>query len=53
MSQRGGASYAYAKAGFGENVGYYVGLTRYIATSIAWGVLGTGLSQNFSKNLRV
>lgn len=39
---KGGASYAYAKAGFGENVGYYVGLTRYIAASIAWGVLGTG-----------
>lgn len=40
---KGGAAYAYAKAAFGENVGFYVGVTRYIAASIAWGVMGTGV----------
>lgn len=40
---QGGASYAYAKAAFGENIGFYVGITRYIAASIAWGVMGTAV----------
>ena len=40
---KGGASYAYAKAAFGENIGFYVGITRFIAASIAWGVLGTAV----------
>ncbi|BAW17146.1 putative amino acid permease [Streptococcus intermedius] len=40
---QGGASYAYAKAAFGENIGFYVGITRFIAASIAWGVLGTAV----------
>uniref|UniRef100_UPI00128FFE21 amino acid permease n=1 Tax=Streptococcus suis TaxID=1307 RepID=UPI00128FFE21 len=31
---KGGAAYAYAKAAFGDNVGFYVGITRYIAASI-------------------
>lgn len=40
---KSGAAYAYAKAAFGENVGFYVGITRFIAASIAWGVLATGV----------
>lgn len=40
---KGGASYAYAKAAFGENVGFYVGITRVVAACIAWGVLATAV----------
>ncbi|MSU86634.1 APC family permease [Streptococcus dysgalactiae] len=40
---KGGAAYAYTKAAFGDNWGFYVGITRYIAASIAWGVMGTGV----------
>lgn len=40
---KGGAAYAYTKAAFGDNLGFYVGITRYIAASIAWGVMGTGV----------
>lgn len=40
---KSGAAYAYAKAAFGENVGFYVGITRFVAASIAWGVLETGV----------
>lgn len=40
---KGGAAYAYAKAAFGDQIGFYVGITRYIAASIAWGVMGTGV----------
>lgn len=40
---KGGAAYAYAKAAFGENVGYYVGITRFIAAAIAWGVMATAV----------
>ncbi|WP_262900914.1 amino acid permease [Staphylococcus simulans] len=36
---KSGASYAYATAAFGENVGFYVGITRFVAASIAWGAL--------------
>lgn len=40
---KGGAAYAYARAAFGDNVGFYVGITRYIASCIAWGVMGTAV----------
>ncbi|WP_260869891.1 APC family permease [Bacillus thuringiensis] len=40
---KSGAAYAYAKAAFGANVGLYVGITRFIAASIAWGVMITGV----------
>lgn len=40
---KGGAAYAYTKAAFGDGLGFYVGITRYISASIAWGVLGTGV----------
>lgn len=39
----GGASYAYSKAAFGKNVGFYVGITRFVATSLAWGVMATAV----------
>lgn len=39
----GGAAYAYAKAAFGRNVGFYIGITRYIAACIAWGVMATAV----------
>jgi len=35
------ASAAYTKAAFGNNIGQYVGVTRVIAASIAWGTMGT------------
>lgn len=40
---KNGASYAYAKAAFGDNVGLYVGLTRFISSAIAWGVMATAV----------
>ncbi|MDO5089558.1 MAG: APC family permease [Leptotrichiaceae bacterium] len=40
---KNGAAYAYSKAAFGENVGMYVGITRFVAASIAWGVMATGV----------
>ncbi|OLR26831.1 APC family permease [Bacillus cereus] len=40
---KSGAAYAYAKVAFGENIGLYVGITRFIASSIAWGVMATGV----------
>lgn len=45
----GGASYAYAKAAFGENIGFYVGITRFVAASIAWGVMGTAVVKTVMK----
>lgn len=38
---KSGAAYAYSKAGFGSTVGQYVGITRVMAASIAWGAMGT------------
>ncbi len=40
---KSGAAYAYCTAGFGKNVGLYVGVTRFVAASIAWGVMATGV----------
>ncbi|PTJ51797.1 amino acid permease [Staphylococcus simulans] len=40
---KSGASYAYATAAFGKNVGFYVGITRFVAASIAWGVIATAV----------
>lgn len=40
---KNGAAYAYAKAAFGENVGLYIGITRFVSASIAWGVMGTAV----------
>ena len=40
---KSGAAYAYSKAAFGDEVGSYVGITRVVSASIAWGVLATGV----------
>lgn len=40
---KAGAAYAYAKAAFGANVGFYVGITRFFAAAIAWGVMATAV----------
>lgn len=39
----GGAAYAYTKAAFGDRLGLYIGVTRYMAACIAWGVMGTAV----------
>lgn len=40
---KNGASYAYAKAAFGPDLGFYVGITRFVAAAIAWGVMATAV----------
>lgn len=40
---KNGAAFAYAKAGFGKGMGFYVGITRFVSASIAWGVMATGV----------
>lgn len=43
---KNGAAYSYAKAAFGDNVGMYVGITRFVSAAIAWGVFGTAVVKN-------
>ncbi len=43
---KNGAAYSYAKAAFGDNVGMYVGITRFVSASIAWGVMATAVVKN-------
>lgn len=43
---KNGAAYSYAKAAFGENVGMFIGVTRYVSASIAWGVMATAVVKN-------
>lgn len=40
---KAGAAYAYSLTAFGNKVGFYVGITRFIAACIAWGVMATGV----------
>lgn len=40
---KSGASYAYSKVAFGDNVGFYVGILRYFSASVAWGVMAVGV----------
>ena len=40
---KSGAAYAYSKATFGDEVSSYVGITRVVSASIAWGVMATGV----------
>lgn len=40
---KSGASYAYAKAAFGHNIGFYIGILRYFSASVAWGVMAVGV----------
>lgn len=43
---KNGAAYSYAKAAFGGNVGMFIGVTRYVSASIAWGVMATAVVKN-------
>ncbi len=43
---RPGAAYAYSRAAFGEKTGLFVGITRYVSASIAWGVMATAVVKN-------
>ena len=43
---KNGAAYSYAKAAFGANTGMFIGVTRYVSASIAWGVMATGVVKN-------
>lgn len=46
---KGGAAYAYAKAAFGSNCGLFIGITRFVAASIAWGVMATAVVKSTYK----
>ena len=43
---KNGAAYSYAKVAFGTNTGMFIGVTRYVSASIAWGVMATGVVKN-------
>ncbi|MFZ2261923.1 MAG: APC family permease [Luteococcus japonicus] len=38
-----GSSFAYARVAFGDDIGFYVGITRFMAGAIAWGVMATAV----------
>ncbi|MEL4356360.1 MULTISPECIES: APC family permease [unclassified Luteococcus] len=38
-----GSSFAYARVAFGDDLGFYVGVTRFVAGAIAWGVMATAV----------
>lgn len=38
-----GSAFAYARHAFGDQVGFYVGITRFMAGAIAWGVMATAV----------
>ncbi len=40
---KSGAAYAYSKAAFENNVGFYMGILRYFSASVAWGVMAVGV----------
>lgn len=40
---KSGAAYAYVGTAFGDNAGLYIGITRFVSASIAWGVMATGV----------
>ena len=40
---KSGAAYAYSKAAFGNNIGFYMGILRYFSASVAWGVMAVGV----------
>ncbi|WP_279116919.1 APC family permease [Lactobacillus intestinalis] len=40
---KSGAAYAYAKAAFGDKIGFYMGIMRYFSASVAWGVMAVGV----------
>ncbi|PPD63268.1 APC family permease [Staphylococcus pseudintermedius] len=40
---KSGAAYSYTMVALGPHIGFYVGITRFIAGSIAWGVMATAV----------
>lgn len=40
---KNGSGYAYTKTAFGDDLAFYVGITRFFAGSIAWGVMATAV----------
>ena len=40
---KSGAAYAYSKAAFGNNVGFYMGILRFFSASVALGVMAVGV----------
>lgn len=40
---KSGAAYSYAKAAYGESMGFYMGVVRFFSASVAWGVMGVGV----------
>ncbi len=42
-TRESGAAYAYVRTAFGDNTGLYIGITRFVSASIAWGVMATGV----------
>ncbi len=42
-TRESGAAYAYVRTAFGDETGLYVGITRFVSASIAWGVMATGV----------
>ncbi|MDO5737961.1 MAG: APC family permease [Eubacteriales bacterium] len=43
FTKKNGAAYAYTKAAFGGDLGFYIGITRFTAGAIAWGVMATAV----------
>lgn len=41
--KKSGAAYSYAKAAYGENMGFYMGVVRFFSASVAWGVMAVGV----------
>lgn len=39
-----GAYFAYIRVAFGEDLGFYAGITRFMAAAIAWGVMATAVT---------
>ncbi len=42
-TNKNGAAYAYTKVAFGGDLGFYIGITRFVAAAIAWGVMATAV----------
>lgn len=40
---KSGAAYSYAKAAYGDNMGFYMGVVRFFSASVAWGVMAVGV----------
>lgn len=39
-----GSSFAYTRVAFGNDLGFYAGITRFVAAAVAWGVMGTAVT---------